>query len=359
MFKDLYKQANDRIDTKEPFERMMKNLENAPQSADKKIAFIRKAEYAATLAACVCLTFVGVKVYNQNELKQNPVLEIQNNVKENNTLQNKIYTNDDILPNTSLQENTQIKKEVSPDKSASELKIPTKEKYQQQKTDNSAAIETAQQEYAPPADETVQDSIIENNFTEQATSKIHTDETIAESAQDDNANAPIETPPVMAAAAIMFDEDSNKQSDSSEIFYGSAGGNSRSINITTKEITLSEYYDYLGKKISMPEGYEIKTDNSKLFEVGENGIFTDDRWTIVFEKGNGTAEITPSKDISSVKHYFETYVTTNISGVDAAIFSGGDAEFSAYMISDDIAYEINTANIDKEELKKIISSLAE
>ena len=63
LFKDLYKQANDKIDTSPARQRVMDNLFTQSHKKQRKSY---NFQYVAAMAACAALTFAGIGLYNEN-----------------------------------------------------------------------------------------------------------------------------------------------------------------------------------------------------------------------------------------------------------------------------------------------------
>ncbi len=364
MFKDLYTKANNRIDTKEPYARMMEKLEKAP----KRISVVKRVEYAAALAACVCLTFVGVKVYDDRK-SSDPVDSIRKITWQQtagpaaDTAADKtkdvpaIHNEQEAEPIAETDRNQKTAKEESP-KVQREVKVHTPSPVPDRAETIKVPETTLQPGSVPqpteiaaiPSEKPAEIAGAEQVSISDAVEE--SPETGAESSAE--ASASEESVPMMAS--IIEEEPVKNESRAS----GGGGGGSSSVSRkavrNTKEVTFAEYCEYMGKELSMPDGYERMSADSMIFEVSEDGDIIEDGWVIVYEKDGMTVEINMSKDTENASHYLNTYEAGETAGVKTVTLSDGQTH-NAFFIDGSVAFEINAYKMDLSELENVIAAL--
>ncbi len=307
MYKDLYKKANDSIPTDDVKRRVMSRLE---KPVITKVSPRKRVTEIALLAACMVFTFAAVGVYNNFEKEQDDkILRI-------NTPQMTHVSEEepDISEAGAMAVLTEPAKEtakpsVSPQKQKT---APTKKP-----AEPSEKVQEPAAESVAPATPEAKTGLIVNEIKEAA----------------DGEPAP---------ASLMID---------------------RSIG-RIEEVSLSEYYDYIGKNIEstakLPEGFTLITDGSAMLEVTDSGEYKNDSWCFTYENETKSVEIITSKKTETISEQIadENYEKSIVSGCEAVVMKENDI-YRAYMIPKDVGYTVTSFGLDETELEDLLISLAE
>ncbi len=348
MYKDLYKRANDSIPTDDAKKRVMLRLAKAEKR--NGIPAVRIGQFAA-LAACLVFTVAALNIYNDFEKEQNKdkglVYIHQQELEKTGTEQtNPVGTSgigeEKIETQTTVSENAPRAVTQSATKEATPK--PSKEAC---KTRTGADINIAQEEAAQMTEPQA-----------EASTAPAFKEPIACDVQDiDKEASPIvaNTP---AKAAIVVNEITEFQEAVPAAFNVD-----RSIG-RIEEVTISEYYEYIGKDVAasakLPDGFSSTTQDMALFEVGDDGKYKGDEWCFVFENEEKSVEIVTTKNTDAVKACIdnEAYKKSTVCEDEAVVFGENDF-YKAYMISKDVGYTVESIGLLETELSELLISLAE
>ncbi len=318
LFKDMYKKANDSILADSARLRVMARIENPPHARP----YERVVKYAA-LAACLVFTFAAVSVYRSFEKSKGaedlvpvPLLEtgIDAQVSENDTQETVVLT-------------------PEPEKAEIDMPVKAEKPVQKAAPQNSKAV--VAEALPKQADEVNTDAVeaIENVATEIARKEIETEIVVNDIVPASGGGS---------AAAALYTRDAQP----------------------VQQLTLSEYYSFLGKnvkeKVRLPEGFECITQDAVFLKTDENGNYTSDEWSIVYQNEEKVVDIETTKNTETVQKYIdrEDYSKSTVCGIDAVVIKD-DENYRAYMVSDEIGYTVTTYGVDESVVEDLLVSLAE
>lgn len=117
-------------------------------------------------------------------------------------------------------------------------------------------------------------------------------------------------------------------------------------------ITIEEYYKLVGvyfeSMFDIPDGFSDVTS--------KNG--SADEWTFKYENGSSYIHInTTSNADYALQKLNGGYIPTDINGKKAVVFENGKS-YKAYIISNNIAYTIDTYDVSEEDLANLLLSIA-
>lgn len=335
MFEELYKRANDRIDTDEQYRRLMKKLDKSPQKQhSSRISVIRRAEYAAALAACVSLAFIGIKSADFGTKKINETVPDSYSIAEKNKGEINPEISENDIAITPAPQNTPKTRDI---KSTAD----TKTKKPAAKKTPSASFEAVREpEKAESAEDTAPAAVQKESIAAQE--------------------------PEASAEAQSIDEIKINKADAADTAVMSSGANFYDMQrkMRSEQISDEEYAEYLGinvpEKIDIPEGMENKSSSGTAIEKDEEGNITEDRKTYVFEGNEKYASVTTTRDTKSTEEYLtsESYEKSIISGNEAVIIAN-DVSFEGHIITSGTALDITAYNFTQTEFEDVMKSLAE
>lgn len=324
MYKDLYKRANDSIETSDAKMRVMARL----QKAEKRSVPVKRVSQLAALAACLLVTVAALNIYNDFEKEQSKEPAFP-------------YIQDAAVVPTALPTATP---EVVEAEATPQPAVKTAEKPKQLKTAQKTAEpkNVAKTEVIEPPKETAE--------IEQTAAQ----EPIACEFEDINNTAVIEAP---KEAEIVINEGIPEASAPMPAAF------SRNIG-KIEEVTLSEYYEYIGKDVAaaakLPDGFALNTQDAALLEVGDDGAYKSDEWCFIFENEEKSVEIITTKKTDSVSELIEdeAYQKSVVCEKPAVVFKEDDF-YKAYMVSEEVGYTVGSTGLSEDEISELLVSLAE
>lgn len=324
MIEEIYKSANESIDTKDAFERVSRNI------FEKKYVNRRKVYCgivsAAACAAAVCAVFLNMPL----------------NVNDNTGIE--------------------LAKKSEHDKPAVQTLIPDDETI---KPD----AETAVTEQAEVPLETKEKP---KNVTQKTSETVKKEEVPVEQPKEPENNSDVIPIQVMMHInkAVMKNTAMRASVYSAEEDSAYAGGGAGvSVDIseetavesekTYEEISYEEYCGYIGCDIrSKIDGFaETSTGFYGIYKDGDGNI-TPESHMFSFEKDDEYMYITLTKDLSEVKEFldFDEY-EKSVFGENNVVVTQEYDIYNAYFTKDDTAYTVSLINSSEEELKNVILSL--
>lgn len=117
LFKDLYKKANDKIDTSAAKSRVLENISNY----SKPRRNFHTLQYAAAMAACAAVTFAGINLFNETDHVSEDLINIPSNTEistrhsdnteknDNNDNIHSVQTHENVSESTKQKNKTQKK----------------------------------------------------------------------------------------------------------------------------------------------------------------------------------------------------------------------------------------------------------
>ena len=343
MFKDVYKRANDSIDTQDAYKRLMEKIES-PVKRKNPNRHAYKA--AAAMAACLVIAVsTGVYVHISENIKTESIAKIPE--KNPNRSENELAKrNDTAADEQNLTEETaEIAKEpaitVKPQEKAAAVKLPEKKAAQaKEKTAEPQPLQTNLPE------EKAADTPIPTVAPKERAQKL-----------DININEPL-----YEAKAYSGDAEMKKSAD-----MGAANAMfaiTEEDALRQKETTLDEYYNYLGKDVkkslTLPQGFADKTADTQMLCVDADGNYSFDNWIFMYVCEDKRIEITTTKNTGEVKDIINggSYKKSSVYGIDTVVVKNGDG-FTAYMIKDNVAYTANCRGITLADLQNLLVSIAQ
>lgn len=288
LFKDLYKQANDKIDTSPARQRVMDNLFTQSHKKQRKSY---NFQYVAAMAACAALTFAGIGLYNENNTDTpTEIAYIQREIKQND-ISNNIQKDDIIVEDNAMTENqSKVQSDINIHKSSEKTNQQTEKKEQKTVTDKEFSSSEVSAENSVPFEES---AVLENPQT------------------------------------------SSENNDISEPAPAAEVGGIASLSLHSgDDIHIS---DGITDKIALPDGMEYKNSSSR--SVNENIEY-------IFSGNDKYIKITNSDVLPDVGNYTE-YKTA-----DSTVIYSKDNIFTAYLKSDlnYIIYSENLTYSEFEQL---------
>lgn len=304
MFKDLYKQANDKIDTEAVRSRVTARLERETTPIHAGSRHIGR--YAA-LAACFILTLAAASVYESFQKKNK---------------------NDILYPTDAA---VVSKSEAFPEKSAA-YGEETENTYTSGSTVDKKTQKSVTPAPSPKAEPKIEPSESEATINEDI--------------------------PVLHAAAEADLSEHNETEDaaqsdvathSSEIAVAAAGGGSSRMAASRSE-HVDAYYGSVAENITayavLPDGFKYTSAVPFTADAQENQSVG--KQSFLFEKGDAYVNITITKNTAEIQ--------AEMNAADDRAFNE-DSSFTAYLISNGIGYEITGIGISESELDALLVSL--
>lgn len=323
LFKDLYKKANDSIPAEDAYANVMQRIERS--SANTKH---RRIGEIAALAACLIFTFATVSIYERQQEKL-PAEEVQ--LIDTVDTAEATETGVPSTPEPEKAEAAPKKTEAAPTPAEKKsVKTPEYTPSAKQETENAATEKTAKAD-TDAASQTTAAAV--DKFAPQEkrrTTKLN----INEPAKSSGGGA--------SAAALQISEDAQP----------------------TREVTLSEYYEYLGKNIvesiALPDGFENITQDAAVFTLNSENNFENDKWGFIFQNGEKSAEIVTTKHTETVQKYIDRgdYLKSTVCGIDAVVLNDGDF-YKAHLVAGGIGYSVSTYGLTQSEVENLLVSLVQ
>lgn len=353
MFKDIYKQANDKIDTQSAKSRVIAKL-NKPMPVKRSVSVAK----IAALAACFVLTIAVAGVYEQVQKDELPV-PVPPVVATPKTAEN-TAEDSQVVVESGAETPPILEKKPEPTAKPQSSPEATK-KAQALKGDEQRTVRKVHiyPENTPVVAEI--DALPENTIEETP---------VTESAS---------TPQPQAIEALT-DESADVAQKASG---GSGGGSARQqsglvINNTLdedmtfavrampdkneKEVSVLEYCEYLGKNIpevvSAAVDMTNETTDTQMLEVDETGEYTDDSYEFLFTKEDKVLKIETTKQTEKIKEKIENpdLVKSKIGETDAVVMAENDV-MKAYFTADEIGYTITSVNCEEILVEELLFSL--
>lgn len=306
MFKDIYKQANDKIDTDAPKSRVMAKLSTSPAPVVHKRHSVAKA---AALAACFVLTIAAAGIYEnmQKGIEMPPaVTETAQDLSE---IPARAYVTE------------------------KEAEAPTAKKAIEAPTATRAAEPADKAAQASPGNDTnVQTEAINDETAVEFAAKISDDSAEEESEKDNLAEEKMYAGDGVAVARFA-------------LTYGEE-----------KAVSVEEYCEYLGKNIpevvAVPDGVVDKTAPVQNLPADE------DRYTFLFTGEEKTIQIETTKNTDMVQAMIDNpaYEKTNVGGSPSVVLEENGI-LKAYLASDGIGYTVTAVNCTESEIEDLLVSL--
>lgn len=340
MFKDIYKSANESIDTDEVFERISKKIHEKKPAKNYKI-------YYGIAAAAACAVIVCAVIFNvQFENNQNVDIQVAKSSPVNESVKQQPVTE---MPAAPQQETDEMPAEgKTEEKSAVRFEPQISEK--QTQTENSTVENKEEGPQAEP-DETVEKKHEPTPI--RIVMKI---------------NKAVLERSVMSASAYSRDlkesadvgaYDSDSEEETPKPVLRSSGGAAQMKTEAPKELSYDEYCDYIGCdiKVKIPNFADTSAEFSGIYK-NPDGSIPYDAYTFSFEKDGAYLYITPTKDLTAVKSYLDsTEYEKSLFGETDTVITQHDDVYNAYFVKGDTAYTVMLGNSSEDELKNVILEL--
>lgn len=300
MFKDIYKRANDKIDTQSAKSRVIAKL-NKPVPVKRHYPVAK----IAALAACFVLTIAIAGVYERVQKDISPAPMPQVSEKATDALQS----------------------------------APISEEMQKY----------AEQDAAKPAPKAVKKENTmpaENDFEKEAD--------VADKIADEN-------PPVAEIAETLDEKQAglviNNGLDEQMAYAVRAMSDKNE-----KEVPVSEYCEYLGKNIpevvSAVVDMTDETTDVQMLEVDEAGEYVDDSYEFLFTKEDKILKIETTKQADKIKEKIESsdLLKSKIGETDAVVMAENEI-MKAYFATEKIGYTITSVNCEEILVEELLFSL--
>lgn len=322
MFKDIYKQANDKIDTDAPKSRVMAKLSQTPSPAMKKRYRVTRV---AALAACFVLTVAAAGIY------ENMQREIDTPI----TLTEK-------TPKTTAE----------PDISEDTSDIPEKEPVVQKTAKTSKPARTA----VPSTKAALKSSA----GTEPVAAVIENSEETLQNEKETSAvvsETPVptadETPVVAGAGYFPQTEEVDE--------LGASGGGAVAARFSLeadleKTVLAERFCEEIGKNIpeivALPQGVTDKTSLKQSIPQGE------EKCIFLFAGENKTIQIEANKTAETVQTVIDNpaYEKRYI-GESPVLVLEENGTLKGYLVSDSVGYTVTAVNCTENEMEDLLVSL--
>lgn len=314
MFKDLYKQANDKIDTEAARSRVMARLEH-------RVVPVRRAprriQRVAALAACFVLTIAAATVYERFQ-KQN----------EN-----------ELAP-------IELAATVMPQIAESQAE--------------DVAIEADRTQKARTQGGAAADKAVPDTKATPAPSAEPTDLPV----QAENYAADALADETQSITTYSAPEEAESQPETAAQSAGIAlakvsGGGSSSRRAAGTEVSVAEYYEYLGKNIEeeivLPEGFENNSAGAMFLAADAEGNYVNDEWSFLFQKDDKLVNITTTKNTEDIQAKMSADKTGTAENKAVVLTENEVSE--AYLVSGGIGYEVTSIGLFDAELDALLVSL--
>lgn len=323
MFKDIYKSANESIDTEEAFKRISKKIYEEKSVKNYKI-------YQGIAAAAACAAVICAVLFNMPESTA-PTSGIQ--------IAEKTEKNEKVTPSEMPENQYVLKNEDKVEEninSATETaNLPTVNK-EVQTVENTDELKN-EEIYSAPNEEkeeisekiSIQVVMRINDVAEKRSFRASAYAATGASAAMGNLHEP-----------ASFCVDMEKTEERQEFSY-------------------EEYCEYIGNDIkSKITGFEdISAEFGGIYKDGD-GIAEEDKYTFSFEKDDEYLEITVTKDLSETESFISSdeYEKSSFGETEAVIIQECGI-YDAYFVRENTAYEVMLENSSEEELENVILSL--
>lgn len=342
MFKDVYKRANDSIDTRDAYKRIMEKIE----VQKKRKNSYRHVYNAAAIAACLVIAVsTGVYVHISNNIETEKIAKLPE--KTLNQDENDLVKSKDIETVTkNFEEDTaEIAKETV-------KSVQTPEKTEEKLPDKKVVKKEVKKAEPQP---------LQTNMPEEKAVSVPIP-TVSPKERAQKLDIKINEPLYAASEMYAGDAIMKKSSDGSEsnAIYAIAEEDA----LRQKEITLDEYYNYLGKDVkkslTLPQGFADQTADPQMLCVDADSNYSCDNWIFMYVCEDKRIEITTTKNTADVKDILNSdiYQKSSIYGIEAVVVKNGDV-FTAYIIKDNIAYTVECCSITLADLQNLLVSIAQ
>lgn len=332
MFEDIYKSANDAIDTKDAFARISKKI-YAKKSVDNHRFYYALTTAAVCAAALLAVFFIP---HDTATIPETAVRVVQNDTAKENKISDRIA--DDTASAT---DTTAEHKENIPD-----IVTKTAKTHESEKTEIAGNIpQTAPAEITAAQNEPPQN---EEKIHEKPTEK------------QESISAPITV--VMRVNNVMRNTRAARASG-----HGTDTGAAvpQTVSIAAEEqkeeheLSYEEYCKYIGcdVKNKITDFTDVSPEFFGIYK-DDNGNVTADEYTFSFEKDNEYLTVTVTKDFTNVNEFLASdEYEKSIFGENNAVVTHSDDVYNAYFVKDDTSYAILLADSSEDELKNVILSL--
>ncbi len=331
MFKDLYKQANDKIDISDPKSRVMARLSQSSLPARKSY----RAAKVAALAACFILTIAAAGIY-------------ENIQKETETLPG-------MIPEMSVVENGETDKPAVsvasapvPEASAAPTQAPAEKKTAAPKSEAvQPDIKNEVSEKAAANCETVVPEVLADYAEETTEDSVAAQ--LKEKAEEENKVSGGGGSSAKMASALVINEANSETSGASMARFAIPAKEERYVSV-------QEYCEEIGKNIplvvDLPEGVKDQTIPVQPMWAGE------DKFTFTFMGNEKMVQLEATRNIDSVQMVIDNpaYEKSRIENNDAVVLAENEI-LTAYLVSDSVGYTVMTINCTEIELENLLVSL--
>lgn len=318
MFKDIYKQANDKIDTDAPKSRVMAKLSKNPAPVVRKRYSAAKV---AALAACFVLTIAAAGIY-------------ENMQKE--------------MPHTLIEKTAEITADT-------EKEANTPEAFQNDTVAQKTAEAPKVARTAKPSPKTVPQSSSKSEHAAMGEN--------SEGANKQETTVAVRQAPVEAASetdvgvgASYFDEGAEEETQSEAVNSDVAIARF-SLDSAEEKIVLDEdCCQALGKNIPenvvLPDGVTNKTNPEQIMSAEE------DKCTFLFAGNNKTIRIEATKTTDAVQAVIDNPVyEKRYIGESPAVVLKENGTLKAYLVSEGVGYIVTAENCTESETEELLKSL--
>lgn len=389
MFKDLYKNANDKIPTDDAYRRVMERV--SQESPKTKYSYKK----VAMLAACFVLTISMISVYENYTSK----IEKEFEVIPKPTRVATTTPEQDVTP--SAAPIVEPAMEVSENKEKADLSEPKKKtpasKSKQEATDE-INVPVVAETIVPEEtwDEVIEPKGIVIKSTDKKNSPQTTDQipTLASTSEDNDTSTPVAHEDNTFVVSETKTPENVNQEPATEVAMpamenvtepeqkpASGGGSSyrrtkivknqgmpeesltsvARFSVHGEAITNEEYSRYLGKDVeaavNLPENFVKETASEQILSLDDDENFND-QWAYYYTSDESSLFINTTKKTENIENIIENadYSKSNISGYDAVIFEE-DVQKTAYMVAEDIGYSVTGIAVSDETFENVLISL--
>lgn len=347
MFKDIYKSANESIDTDEAFERISKKIYG--QKPVKKYKIYYEIAAAAACAAIVCAVAFNIPFKDTNidirVAKNPPVNETVKQPSASEPPAAPVQNTDAVPPaEKKTTENNSVRFEPKTSEEQTH-----KEKYTVES--NTEEQQEKPAENPEPKHEPIPVRIvmkINKVVAEQALMSASTYKAVADFSESADSGAEGSS----SEAAIP-------KAAAPEPVLRSSGGGAKQKSEEPEELSYDEYCEYIGCdiKVKIPDFTDTSAEFSGIYK-NPDGSIAYDAYTFSFEKNDEYLYVTPTKNLSAVTSYLDSpEYEKSLFGETEAVITQCDDVYDAYFIKEDTAYTLMLGNSSEEELKNVILGL--
>ncbi len=339
MIKEIYKSANESIDTKDAFARISKELyEKKPER--------HYGIFYGIAAAAACAVITCTMLFNMPESVQ-PSPKIQ--------IAEKSVTKDTYVP-----EEPEIQKETAKNVIAD--------------TDETEQVINKAETKKEVDEKQVSESVVLNSDTAA----------VEEKKSDEKQNKSETTPSAAPIQVMMNINNAAMRSTSARVSAYAAPANSvaggggiseemaektedesiqNALSAETEEtqtaVSYEEYCEYIGCDIrsEITDFTEVSPEYFEMYKDFDGNIIPNG-YTFSFEKNDEFLYVTLTKNLNEIKEFieFDGYEKSTFAETEAVITKEHDI-YNVYFIKDNTAYTVSLANSSEEELKNVVLSL--